>query len=112
MTFEEYEDGAVLTWAGSHPKGSTESLAVTALGLTGESGEFADIIKKLYAHGHAFNDEVKDKLVKELGDILYYVAIGCWHLGLNMEEVAILNRKKLAERYPEGFESTRSQNRK
>ena len=49
-------------------------LATGGLGLAGEGGEAADLVKKLLFHGLEFTDEIRDKMVKELGDIMFYVA--------------------------------------
>ncbi|NJN15304.1 MAG: nucleoside triphosphate pyrophosphohydrolase family protein [Oscillochloris sp.] len=79
-----------------------------ALGLSGESGEFADAIKKTEFHGHQLN---LPELRKELGDILWYVALACDALDLEMAEVMAENIEKLRRRYPEGFSHERSINR-
>lgn len=79
-----------------------------ALGLAGESGEAADLVKKHLFHGHALEE---DKLKKELGDVLWYVALLADALGLSLGEVAQHNVDKLRARYPEGFDAQRSQRR-
>lgn len=86
-----------------------KGLYVSTLGIAGEAGEFADMIKKQAGHGHA-SDPVKEK--KELGDILWYVADVCTKKGYDMDEVADMNIEKLKARYPEGFSAEKSQNRK
>jgi NTP pyrophosphatase (non-canonical NTP hydrolase) len=86
-----------------------KGLYVSTLGIAGEAGEFADLIKKQAGHGHA-SDPVKEK--KELGDILWYVADVCTKKGYDLGEVAALNIEKLKARYPEGFSTEKSQNRK
>ena len=78
------------------------------LGLCGESGELADLYKKQQFHDHPFN---KDKMVDELGDILWYVALLATALEVPLSEVAQHNIDKLMRRYPEGFDSERSINR-
>lgn len=109
MTLDEYQQLAMRT-AGPTAlnAGLTEGLTLSALGLCGESGEFADIVKKLIYHAHPFN---KRNLVGELGDILWYVARACVVLGVTLEYVAGENIEKLRLRYPEGFSSERSINR-
>ena len=88
----------------------TDLLIQAALGLTGEAGEFADKVKKSLFQGHELSE---DKMVSELGDILWYVVLGCKALGVSLSEVMYANIKKLEERYPEGaFSSKRSVNRK
>lgn len=78
------------------------------LGLNGESGELADLLKKSMFQGHPMNH---DKMVEELGDVLWYVAILAKGLGMNLSEVATRNIEKLMKRYPEGFDAERSINR-
>lgn len=83
-------------------------LAISALGVAGEAGEVADLVKKWVGHGH---DRNLEQLVKELGDVLWYVAdIASTH-SVKLSEVASKNISKLRERYPEGFSSERSRNR-
>lgn len=79
-----------------------------ALGLTGEAGEVADLIKKHFFHGH---DLDIDTLVKEIGDVCWYVALLCTAIGEDMESVMSKNIEKLKTRYPEGFSSEASINR-
>lgn len=78
------------------------------LGLSGETGEVADIVKKHLFQGHELNE---DKLIDELGDVLWYIAITAKGLGVGLEEVARHNVEKLKKRYPEGFATERSINR-
>jgi NTP pyrophosphatase (non-canonical NTP hydrolase) len=80
-----------------------------AVGISGEAGEVLDYIKKVHFHGHALD---KQKLVKELGDVLWYLAAAADSVSVSLEEVAEANLKKLAERYPNGFTKERSINRK
>jgi NTP pyrophosphatase (non-canonical NTP hydrolase) len=87
------------------------NLATLGLGIAGEAGEVADIIKKIVGHGHPLDVPTKDKLNKELGDVLWYVATLCYALNLQMEDVAEANIYKLRTRYPEGFSTERSMNR-
>lgn len=85
------------------------TLATFALGLAGEAGEVADLIKKHLGHGHWLN---KDEIRKELGDVLWYLATVAEACGLSLEEVAAANIVKLQARYPTGFSSEASKNRK
>src|SRR3990167_2912514 len=108
MNFEEYQELANTT-AGAFPEEEIIFWTlITILGLTGETGEVADYLKKVYGHGHKL-DEVK--LKKELGDVLWYVADICTKLNVSLDEVAKLNIEKLKNRYPEGFSQHKSQNR-
>jgi NTP pyrophosphatase (non-canonical NTP hydrolase) len=75
-------------------------LALGGLGLTGEAGEVADLIKKHLFHGRALD---RAQLVKELGDVLWYVAFTATTLGVPLSEVAAANVAKLRARFPSGF---------
>lgn len=83
------------------PEGSLKDKTTNyALGLTGESGEVADCIKKWAFHGHILNLE---ELSKELGDVLHYISgLATFH-GLELEDIAEANINKLKKRYPNGF---------
>ena len=82
-----------------------------ALGLSGESGEFTDIVKKVICHGHPYTKDLQDRLIKELGDVLWYCALAADALDIGLETVAVLNIGKLKQRYPEGFSQERSLHR-
>lgn len=84
-------------------------LEMAALGLMGEAGEVAEIIKKYRFHGHKLDIE---NFIKELGDVLWYIAALCTMFGVPLSEVAEANIEKLKERYPEGFSHEASINRK
>lgn len=103
MTFNEYQELAHRT------AGKNSCLEMCALGLAGEAGEFADYVKKIIYHNHPIDIE---KLAEELGDILWYIAEACHQCCLVLDDIAITNIKKLQERYPDGFSSERSMNRK
>ena len=79
------------------------------MGLCGESGEVIDIVKKHLAQGHELN---KDKIIEELGDVLWYVAEVAYVLNVKLEDVFTLNIKKLSKRYKNGFSVSDSINRK
>ena len=106
MEMNEYQGLAQRTANTDLDKG--QRLANGALGLAGEAGEAADLIKKHLYHGHGLNTE---KLKSELGDILWYVATLSRTLGLDLDEIATQNVAKLRARYPEGFSSEHSINR-
>lgn len=71
----------------------------TALGLCGEAGEFADIIKKVVFHGHEMTPAVREKLIEELGDVQWYIAQGCKALMVTLSDVATGNIDKLTNRH-------------
>lgn len=70
-----------------------------ALGIAGEGGEFADLVKKLKYHGHPQTSDINKKFLKELGDVLWYVAQGCAGLGVTLSYVATMNIRKLHDRH-------------
>jgi NTP pyrophosphatase (non-canonical NTP hydrolase) len=106
MTGAEYQRRAMLTRAGDLTP--TDYLINAALGLTGESGEVADHIKKHFHQGHPLN---ADKLIEELGDVLWYAAELAEELGVTLDLVMQLNLKKLESRYNGRFSVERSLNR-
>jgi NTP pyrophosphatase (non-canonical NTP hydrolase) len=101
---DEYQQETLRTAGNSGP----DRLTVTALGLTGEAGEFAEIIKKHKFHDHVLD---KDKALKELGDVQWYLAVAAHELGFKMSELLEQNVLKLRARYPQGFDPERSKNR-
>ena len=78
------------------------------MGLCGESGEAIDLVKKHLAQGHALD---RDALIKELGDVAWYLAETAYALDVSLEEVFERNIAKLKARYPQGFDVERSENR-
>jgi len=77
-----------------------QRLSMGAMGLSGETGEVIDLIKKIVFHKKPLD---KDKLVLELGDVFWYLEYLCLSLGINSEDVKTANIEKLNKRYPEGF---------
>lgn len=76
---------------------------VYALGLTGEAGELADKIKKVYRDkGGVFKQEEREAIAKELGDVLWYLTRLGATLGFSLEEIAVRNMTKLADRAKRG----------
>lgn len=76
---------------------------VYALGLTGEAGELADKIKKVYRDDNGvFNQEKREAISKELGDVLWYLTRLGATLGFSLEEIAVRNMTKLADRAKRG----------
>lgn len=78
------------------------------IGLSGEVGEFNDLIKKWVFHEKELDVE---HAKKEMGDVLWYVAMMCEAFGWSMDEIMQMNVDKLKARYPEGFDVTRANNR-
>lgn len=77
-----------------------ERLSMLCMGLSGESGELIDLLKKHIFHGHPLDEE---KVGKELGDIAWYWANMCTELGFSASAVLEANIEKLKMRYPQGF---------
>lgn len=78
------------------------------LGLSGEVGEFNDMIKKWIFHEKELDI---NHLEKECGDILWYIALMCNSFGWNLDEIMQMNIDKLKARYPEGFDTVKANNR-
>ena len=103
MTVNEYQKLAMTTLNPSLDK--KDVLINGVMGLCGESGEAIDIVKKWLAQGHELD---RDKLIKELGDIAWYLAETAYALDIPLEDVLQGNIDKLKKRYPEGFDSKNS----
>ena len=89
-----------------------ERLTTSGVGLAAESGEFLEIVKKMVFQGKPYNDDNREHLIIELGDVMWYVANACIALEVDFEEVIEMNVKKLEKRYPGGsFDIHKSENR-
>jgi len=110
MTFDEYSIAALrtATRAIGEEVSEREDLMIFALGLCGEAGEVADLIKKEMGHGHKRDTS---KLVKELGDVLWYLTVISDRLSASLDCVAAQNIAKLKARYPGGFNHADSSRR-
>ena len=86
-------------------------ILTSAIGMLAESGEFAEIMKKVVFQGKPFGEDERFHMKRELGDLLWYWIQGCIALGYTPDEVMDENIKKLEARYPNGFEVARSENR-
>ena len=87
-------------------------LLTSAMGLGSETGEFVEIVKKMYLQGKPPSDENIFHMKRELGDIMWYWATACAALDLDPYEVIAENQKKLEARYGDQFEVERSEIRK
>ncbi len=104
MNVNEYQQLAMRTL---NPELSRKDVLINSvMGLCGESGEAIDIVKKWLAHGHELD---REHLAKELGDIAWYLAEAATALDLSLEEILQANIEKLRRRYPDGFDTERSQ---
>lgn len=112
MTPNEYQNFAMRTNDGMATTRIAKSLSFNGadmggvingcLGLSGETGEFCDMIKKAVFHEKEFDEE---HAKKELGDCLWYVAMICESFEWNLEEIMEMNIDKLKTRYPDGFDT-------
>ena len=103
MTGNEYQKLAMVTLNPALSK--QEILCNGVMGLCGESGEAIDIVKKHLHQGHPLD---KEKLIKELGDIAWYLAETAYALDVSLDDVLQANIQKLRSRYPEGFATEKS----
>ena len=92
---------------------NTTQLLTAALGLTAESGEFTEVVKKIIFQGKPYSEENVFHMKRELGDICWYLAQACMALDTTFDEVIEMNVDKLQARYPGGeFDVHYSENRK
>ncbi len=90
----------------------THRALTAACGLSAESGEFMQIIKKILFQGNPVNEENLFHMKRELGDIMWYFMQACMALGTTPEEIIEMNVEKLKKRYPGGeFDVHYSENR-
>jgi len=88
-------------------------LTTAAVGISAEGGEFMEIVKKMVFQGKPWNDDNREHLIIELGDVMWYVMQACMALDVTIEEVVAGNVDKLKKRYPGGdFDVFYSENRK
>ena len=107
MKINEYQELAMRTL---NPDLNKKDVLINAvMGLCGESGEAIDLVKKHLAQGHDFD---KEKFAKELGDIAWYLAEAAYAIDMPLEAILEGNIEKLRKRFPEGFDSEKSINRK
>ena len=107
MKINEYQMESLRTASGMNQE--LPMFVNCVLGLCGESGECADIVKKHIFQGHELDAE---HLAKELGDVAWYLAVTAYSIGYDLETVMQMNVDKLRSRYPDGFDPEKSQHRK
>jgi NTP pyrophosphatase (non-canonical NTP hydrolase) len=89
-----------------------ERLLTAGVGINAEGGEFLEIVKKMIFQGKPYNEDNREHLIIELGDIMWYVAQACMALNISIDDVVARNVQKLLKRYPEGaFDVYFSENR-
>ena len=103
MTANEYQKLAMATLNPALSK--RDMLLDGALGLCGEAGEAADLLKKHLMQGHPFD---RERFARELGDVAWHLAEAATALDIDLEDVLRMNLDKLRRRYPEGFDAQRS----
>ena len=97
MNFEEYQSAASKT--ALYPR-RMSNLEYPTLGLAGEAGEVANVVKKIQRdHSGVINEEIRGKLKDELGDVLWYISACADELGITLSEIAEFNVDKLAKRH-------------
>lgn len=90
-----------------------ERLLTASVGLSAESGEFMEIMKKMIFQGKPWNEENEFHIKRELSDIVFYLQTACLALNIDIEDVIKMNIEKLEARYPGGkFDIEQSENRK
>lgn len=122
MTGNEYQEQAMRTndghaqdrladrmLAGIMHKKDVAGLINGLMGLTGEAGELTDLFKKWIFHNAQLDEE---HAKKEVGDVCWYIAMICHSMGWDMDEIIQMNIEKLKARYPEGFDTEKSNHRK
>ena len=107
MRVNDYQKAAMATLNPALDK--KDVLINSVMGLCGESGEAIDIVKKWLMQGHELN---KEHLVKELGDVAWYLAEAATALDIPLEAVFQGNLDNLRQRFPNGFDTGASVNRK
>lgn len=95
MEFKYYQNRCLDTWTGE------QKLVRTFFGVAGEAGELCEKIKK-HMRGDYDLDELKNRTRKEIGDVLYYLAVMSHELGFELDDIASENIAKLAKRKEEG----------
>jgi NTP pyrophosphatase (non-canonical NTP hydrolase) len=108
MQFDEYQQVALSTAVyGKAQEGVDGNLVYPALGLAGEAGEYVDKVKKHWRNtqsmsAHNLTPEQRIEFAKELGDVLWYLAVSAKELGFTFQEVAQMNINKLLDRRKRG----------
>lgn len=100
LTFAEYAERAGAT--ARYPGRGEGNLTYPTLGLTGEAGEVAEKVKKILRDQGGEIGDKRELLVKELGDVLWYVAALAHELGVSLDSVALGNLEKLESRRARG----------
>ena len=114
MTFNEYQKQAITTDTSiGGMSGLTDPMFLDkAFGLVGEAGEFAEKLKKIYREkGGKFDDFDKQELVKELGDVLWYLSAVLYYFDVSFDDLAASNLEKVLSRKARGVTMGSGDNR-
>ena len=104
MHLSEYQAQAIKTYKVNKDHRPNDRLARLALGVCGEAGELAEKVKKLMrGDGGGYISEIRDDLEKEIGDVLWYLAVMSFELYTHLDRVAALNLEKLDSRDKRGM---------
>lgn len=97
MTFNMYQQGT--RWTASYPENMPTDVYLS-MGVAGETGELVEVVKKLHRNNNGvMTPEIKEKLIKEAGDVLYYLSALMLSHDIDMEDVAKTNQLKLVDRW-------------
>lgn len=103
INLNDYEKFVTSLMSEASMKTLETKLATAGLGLAGEGGECADLVKKILFHGLPLDETTIVKLKKELGDLMFYIAFTAQHVcNTNVQEIIDLNYTKLSDRYKDG----------
>lgn len=101
MTFDEYQQQALTTVISDGNE--FNDLLHWVLGINGEAGEIAEKVKKIIRDkGGKVSDADKKEMGREIGDVLWYLAVFAHHLGISFDDIANANLNKLADRQKRG----------
>lgn len=101
MTFDEYQTKALTTIISTNDE--LKDTLHWVLGINGEAGEVAEKVKKIIRDQDGnFTDDNKAELAKEIGDVLWYLAVFAHQLGFSLDDVAKANLEKLSSRKQRG----------
>jgi NTP pyrophosphatase (non-canonical NTP hydrolase) len=100
MNLHEYEEFVIGLISPFSSKDFEAKLATAGLGLAGEAGEFADHAKKILFHGKEMTEEIRQEMIKELSDSMFYLAFAAREVcGVSLQDVIDANVAKLSARY-------------
>jgi len=109
MTLNAYQGAAIKT---SNRDYGIPPIAYFALGLSGEAGEAAEKVKKLFRDDKGvISGDRRDAIVGELGDALWYLSAVAYELGVDLDDVARKNLEKIESRTRRGVRGGEGDNR-